>query len=65
MQESLQENVRRAEDQAAAELTQAAEYDRGAQAANSLRREMRGREGPDPIEEHNSQVGLPAQCSVP
>ena len=55
-QESLQENVRNAQKQAEAELVDAAEQDRGAQAASSLQRELRNRDGPDPLEEINPQV---------
>ena len=56
MQESLQENVRNVQKQAEAELAQAAEQDRGAQAASSMQREFRTRDGPDPLEDLHSQV---------
>ena len=56
MQENLQENVRNIQKQAEAELAHAAEQDRGAQAASSMQRELRNREGPDPLEELHSQV---------
>ena len=56
MQENLQENVRNVQKQAEAELAHAAEQDRGAQAASSMQRELRNREGPDPLEELHSQV---------
>lgn len=51
--------------QAENELALAAEDDRGTQAANSLRRELRGREGPDPLEESNSQVPFPPPPQTP
>ena len=57
MQESLHEKVKKVQSQVDQELTQAAEIDRGAQAASSLRRELRSREGPDPLEASDTQVG--------
>ena len=58
VQESLQEKVRRAQNEAEHELAQAAETDRGAQAASSLRRDLSAREGPNPLEDFDSQVTL-------
>lgn len=58
MQESLHKNARKAQKQAETELAEAAEQDRGAQAASSLQRELRNRDGQSMLEDPNSQVGI-------
>ena len=56
MQESLQQDVRNVQKEAEAELAQSAEQDRGAQAASSMQRDLRTRDGPDPLEDLHAQV---------